>query len=54
MSGVFEAALQVPAHAAGIVLVDGSQFAPAMETMLRNFAIRPSPPLVRGDVQREE
>ena len=29
---VVEAALQAPAHAAGIVLIDGSQFASAMET----------------------
>jgi pimeloyl-ACP methyl ester carboxylesterase len=35
-----EAALQAPAHTAGVILVDGSQFAPAMEAMLRErFAI---------------
>jgi pimeloyl-ACP methyl ester carboxylesterase len=32
---VVEAALQAPAHTAGLVLVDGSQFAPAMEASLR-------------------
>jgi pimeloyl-ACP methyl ester carboxylesterase len=32
---VIEAALQAPAHAAGIVLIDGSQFASAMEMTLR-------------------
>ena len=37
---VVEAALQAPAHAAGIVLIDGSQFASAMEMTLREtFAI---------------
>ncbi len=30
-----EAALQAPAHTAGVILVDGSQFAAAMEPMLR-------------------
>jgi pimeloyl-ACP methyl ester carboxylesterase len=32
---VTEAALQAPARVAGVVLVDGSQFAPAMEAVLR-------------------
>ena len=32
---VIEAALQAPAHAAGVILVDGSQFSPAMAAMLR-------------------
>lgn len=32
---VIEAALQAPAHIAAVVLVDGSQFAPAMEAVLR-------------------
>ena len=36
---VIEAALQAPPHIAGVVLIDGSQFAPAMEATLReNFA----------------
>ncbi len=32
---VTEAALQAPGHTAGVILVDGSQFAPAMEAVLR-------------------
>jgi pimeloyl-ACP methyl ester carboxylesterase len=32
---VIEAALQAPDHTAGLILVDGSQFAPAMEAVLR-------------------
>jgi pimeloyl-ACP methyl ester carboxylesterase len=32
---VIEAALQAPTHAAGVILVDGSQFAPAMATVLQ-------------------
>jgi pimeloyl-ACP methyl ester carboxylesterase len=32
---VVEAALQAPAHAAGVVLIDGSQFAAAMTTVLK-------------------
>lgn len=32
---VTEAALQAPAHTAAVILVDGSQFAPAMEAVLR-------------------
>jgi pimeloyl-ACP methyl ester carboxylesterase len=32
---VIEAALQAPAHVAGIVFIDGSQFAPAMEAVLK-------------------
>jgi pimeloyl-ACP methyl ester carboxylesterase len=32
---VVEAALQAPVHTAGVILVDGSQFAPAMEAVLR-------------------
>jgi pimeloyl-ACP methyl ester carboxylesterase len=32
---VIEAGLQAPAHTAGVVLVDGSQFAPAMEAALK-------------------
>ena len=33
---VVEAALQAPRHTAGVILVDGSQFAPAMEAVLRD------------------
>jgi pimeloyl-ACP methyl ester carboxylesterase len=32
---VIEAALQAPSQTAGVILVDGSQFAPAMEAVLR-------------------
>jgi pimeloyl-ACP methyl ester carboxylesterase len=32
---VIEAALQAPAQTAGVIMVDGSQFAPAMEAVLR-------------------
>jgi pimeloyl-ACP methyl ester carboxylesterase len=39
---VVEAALQAPAHAAGVVLVDGSQFAPTMETMLKQTFATPN------------
>jgi pimeloyl-ACP methyl ester carboxylesterase len=36
---VIEAALQAPAHTAAVILIDGSQFAPAMEAVLkRRFA----------------
>jgi pimeloyl-ACP methyl ester carboxylesterase len=38
---VLEAALQAPGHAAGIVLVDGSQFAPAMEAILKDALATP-------------
>ncbi|HVZ10014.1 alpha/beta fold hydrolase [Rhodopila sp.] len=38
---VMEAALQAPVHAAGVVLVDGSQFAPAMEATLQAAFGRP-------------
>ena len=38
---VVEAALQAPAHAAGIVLIDGSQFASAMEMTLRETFATP-------------
>ena len=38
---VIEAALQAPAHAAGIVLIDGSQFASAMEMTLRETFATP-------------
>jgi pimeloyl-ACP methyl ester carboxylesterase len=33
---VIEAALQAPAFTAGVILVDGSQFAPAMEAVLKD------------------
>ncbi len=39
---VAEAALQAPAHAAGVVLVDGSQFASAMEAILRTTFAQPN------------
>jgi pimeloyl-ACP methyl ester carboxylesterase len=39
---VVEAALQAPARAAGVVLVDGSQFAPTMETMLKQTFATPN------------
>ncbi len=39
---VVEAALQAPAHTAGVILVDGSQFAPAMETVLKQTFATPS------------
>jgi pimeloyl-ACP methyl ester carboxylesterase len=38
---VVEAALQAPAHTAAIVVVDGSQFAPAMETTLKETFATP-------------
>ena len=38
---VIEAALQAPAHTAGVILVDGSQFAPAMADLLRAQFARP-------------
>jgi pimeloyl-ACP methyl ester carboxylesterase len=39
---VIEAALQAPACTAGMVLVDGSQFAPAMEATLKEVFARPA------------
>ena len=39
---VIEAALQAPAQTVGIVLIDGSQFAPAMETVLKQTFTRPN------------
>jgi pimeloyl-ACP methyl ester carboxylesterase len=38
---VIEAALQAPDRTAGVVLVDGSQFAPAMEATLRETFATP-------------
>jgi pimeloyl-ACP methyl ester carboxylesterase len=38
---VVEAALQAPEHVAGLVLVDGSQFAPTMEATLREAFATP-------------
>jgi pimeloyl-ACP methyl ester carboxylesterase len=38
---VIEAALQAPDHVAGVVLVDGSQFAPAMEAILKKALATP-------------
>jgi pimeloyl-ACP methyl ester carboxylesterase len=38
---VIEAALQAPGHAAGVVLVDGSQFSGAMEPVLRDCFAAP-------------
>jgi pimeloyl-ACP methyl ester carboxylesterase len=38
---VIEAALQAPAQTAGVILVDGSQFAPAMEAVLRERLAAP-------------
>jgi pimeloyl-ACP methyl ester carboxylesterase len=38
---VVEAALQAPSHTAAVVLVDGSQFAPAMEAVLRERFAQP-------------
>ena len=39
---VIETALQAPAQTAGIVLIDGSQFAAAMETMLKQTFAMPN------------
>jgi pimeloyl-ACP methyl ester carboxylesterase len=39
---VIEAALQAPAQTAGVILVDGSQFAPAMEAVLRQHFAAPN------------
>lgn len=39
---VIEAALQAPRHAAAVVLVDGSQFAPAMEAILQERLATPT------------
>ena len=39
---VLEAALQAPGHIAGVVLIDGSQFAPAMEAMLKETFAEPN------------
>ena len=39
---VLEAALQAPAYMAGVVLIDGSQFAPAMEAMLKETFAEPN------------
>lgn len=39
---VVEAALQAPAHTAGVILVDGSQFAPAMDAVLKDLLGRPN------------
>ncbi len=39
---VVEAALQAPEHAAGLVLVDGSQFAPAMGPVLKRMFATPA------------
>jgi pimeloyl-ACP methyl ester carboxylesterase len=39
---VVEAALQAPSHAAAVVLVDGSQFAPAMEPVLQERLATPA------------
>ena len=38
---VTEAALQAPEHTAGVILVDGSQFAPAMAAVLREHFATP-------------
>ncbi len=39
---VVEAALQAPAYIAGVVLIDGSQFAPAMDALLKETFAKPS------------
>jgi pimeloyl-ACP methyl ester carboxylesterase len=39
---VMEAALQAPSHIAGVVLIDGSQFAPAMEATLKQSFAAPN------------
>jgi pimeloyl-ACP methyl ester carboxylesterase len=39
---VIEAALQAPSQTAGVVLIDGSQFAPAMETVLKQTFATPN------------
>jgi pimeloyl-ACP methyl ester carboxylesterase len=38
---VIEAALQAPAHTAAVILIDGSQFAPAMEAVLQQRFAEP-------------
>jgi pimeloyl-ACP methyl ester carboxylesterase len=47
---VIEAALQAPAHMAGVVLIDGSQFASDMETVLKQTFTKPNgfETLIRG------
>ena len=42
MSGVVEASLQAPAHTTGVGFIDGSQFSPAIETVLKQIFTTPS------------